>query len=161
MPRGERLGIALCAILNLSLWNILVLYGVDLMNSGRAAILAYTMPLWATLTGAFLLREGLSGRSLLALALGMGAMGLLFFAEGQALGNSLAGPLLVIAAAMSWGAGTALVQYYNFTMPLTVVSPACVERRADPGGRFGRSGAGGQFWPAVVVQYGDHLDLAH
>ena len=56
--RGERLGIVLCAILNLALWNILVLYGIDLMNSGRAAILAYTMPLWATLTGAFLLREG-------------------------------------------------------------------------------------------------------
>ena len=33
--RGERLGIVLCAILNLALWNILVLYGIDLMNSGR------------------------------------------------------------------------------------------------------------------------------
>ena len=157
VPRGERLGVVLCAILNLALWNILVLYGIDLMNSGRAAILAYTMPLWATLTGAFLLREGLSGRRLLALALGMCAVGLLFFAEGQALGHSLAGPILVIGAAMSWGAGTALVKYYNFTMPLTVtiawqhvigVTPILVVvlfRDLDH--------PAVSFWPAMMVIY--------
>jgi drug/metabolite transporter (DMT)-like permease len=120
VPREQRVGLVICALLNLTFWNILVLYGIDLMQAGRAAILGYTMPIWATLAGTYMLREKLSLRALIALTFGMAGMGLLFFAEGQALGNSLLGPLLVVGAAICWGVGTALTKYYAFTMPITV-----------------------------------------
>lgn len=120
VPPEERFGLVVCGLLNLTFWNILVLYGIDLMNAGRAAILGYTMPIWATMAGAYMLREKLSMRALVALTFGMAGMGLLFFAEGQALGNSVLGPLLVVAAAICWGLGTALTKYYAFTMPITV-----------------------------------------
>ena len=66
VPRAEWKGLIIVSVLNMSVWNIAVLYGVDLMESGRAAILAYTMPLWASLTGAWLVKERLSGRSMIA-----------------------------------------------------------------------------------------------
>jgi len=69
VPRAEWKGLIIVSLLNMSVWNIAVLYGIDLMESGRAAILAYTMPLWATLTGAWLVKEPLRARSVLALGL--------------------------------------------------------------------------------------------
>src|ERR1043166_6209757 len=43
---GRLLAIAACNIVG---WNVLVIYGVALLPSGRAALLGYTMPLWSTL----------------------------------------------------------------------------------------------------------------
>ncbi|UUX49195.1 DMT family transporter [Nisaea acidiphila] len=122
VPRAEWKGLVIVSILNMSVWNIAVLYGVDLMESGRAAILAYTMPLWASLTGAWLVKERLSGRSMLALALGLVGMGLLFFGDDRALMGGPLGPGLVVLAAVAWGSGTAAVKYFRFTMPVTVLT---------------------------------------
>ena len=40
VPSGAWGPLALCALLNMAVWNVLMLYGVALMDSGRAAILA-------------------------------------------------------------------------------------------------------------------------
>ena len=121
IPRGQVGRMVITAMLNMAIWNILVLYGIAEMNSGRAAILAYTMPLWASLTGIILWSHSLSLRSATALAMGLVGMGLLFFGDEQALEVGLLGPLLVTGAAISWGVGTALVKHYRFDMPVTVV----------------------------------------
>ena len=122
VPRAEWKGLLIVSLLNMSVWNIAVLYGVDLMESGRAAILAYTMPLWATLTGAWLVKEPLRARSILALGLGLVGMGLLFFGDDRAVSGDPLGPALVVIAAMSWGVGTAAVKYYRFSMSVTVLT---------------------------------------
>lgn len=122
VPRAEWKGLVIVSVLNMSIWNIAILYGVDLMESGRAAILAYTMPLWATLTGAWLVKEGLGARSILALTLGLVGMALLFFGDERALAGDPLGPALVVLAAIAWGVGTACVKYFGFTMPVTVLT---------------------------------------
>ena len=48
-----------------------MLFGVQQLPAGRSAILAYTMPIWATLIALVLLHEPLSRRKLVGLALGM------------------------------------------------------------------------------------------
>jgi len=121
-PRAEWKGLIIVSLLNMSVWNIAVLYGIDLMESGRAAILAYTMPLWATLTGAWLVKEPLRARSALALGLGLVGMSLLFFGDDRALSGDPLGPALVVLAAISWGTGTAAVKYFRFSMPVTVLT---------------------------------------
>jgi len=121
IPRHELPRLAIAAVLNITLWSILVLYGIDQMNSGRAAILAYTMPLWATLLGVLVLGERLTVRAVIALCLGLFAMSLLFFGGDGASEKSLLGPSLVVAAAVSWGAGTVAVKHFRFSIPVTVL----------------------------------------
>jgi len=121
IPRDKWGPLTLSAVLNMSLWNILVLYGIDLMDAGRAGILAYTMPLWATVVGAFVLKDRLGPRAIAGLALGLAGMALLFSVDAEALAGSLWGPTLVVAAAFCWGAGTVVVKNAGFTQPVTVV----------------------------------------
>jgi hypothetical protein len=54
--------LAVLALFNIAGWNAFVLFGVQQMPAGRSAILAYTMPIWATLIATFVLREPLSRR---------------------------------------------------------------------------------------------------
>ena len=123
VPREQRKGLLIAALLNMTLWNILVLYGINLMNSGRAAILAYTMPLWATLLSSLFLGEKLTYRAVIALLFGLFAMSLLFFgAADNPIEERILGPLLVVLAAFSWGAGTVAIKYYRFNMPVTVLT---------------------------------------
>lgn len=122
VPRGERKGLVIAAVLNMSLWNLLILYGVYFMDSGRAAILAYTMPLWATVAGVFLLHERLGARAIAALILGLFGMLLLFVGDEQALSGGWMGPAMILVAAVSWGVGTVLMKYYAFSMTVTVTT---------------------------------------
>ena len=39
----------LISFFNVTLWQVLMLYGLSLLGGGRAAVLAYTMPVWATI----------------------------------------------------------------------------------------------------------------
>src|SRR5204862_1049108 len=58
------------ALLNIAGWNGFVLFGVQQLPAGRSAILAYTMPLWATAIAAVVLHEPLGKRKLTGLVLG-------------------------------------------------------------------------------------------
>jgi drug/metabolite transporter (DMT)-like permease len=120
VPIGQWRALSLCALLNITAWNILILYGVGLMDSGRAAILAYTMPLWASLTGVIVLREGLTARRSIALLMGLAAMAILFLADSPA--NGGLGAALVVVSAICWGAGTVAVKANEFAMPVVVTT---------------------------------------
>ena len=117
VPSGQWLRLAAIALVNMSGWNIFVIYGIPLMASGRAAILGYTMPVWGVLFSSLLLRERLTARRTLGIALGMGGMLLLLGGEIQAVGRSPLGALLVIAAAMSWGLGTVVMKRWPVDLP--------------------------------------------
>lgn len=158
IPRDKWRPLILSALLNMALWNILVLYGIDLMDAGRAGILAYTMPLWATLVGAFVLKDRLGTRAIAGLALGLAGMGLLFSVDAQSLAGPPLGPILVVAAAFCWGAGTVVVKHAGFTQPVTVVCgwqhligviPVLVIMFAWDIDNVGEV----TFWPAMAVVY--------
>ena len=51
IPRAHWREIALIALFNMAIWYVCVMYGVSLLSSGRAAILGYTMPIWAAVLG--------------------------------------------------------------------------------------------------------------
>jgi drug/metabolite transporter (DMT)-like permease len=83
-----------------------------MIPSGRAAILAYTMPVWAVPLSIWVLGERLTSRKLLGLVLGMAGLALL-------VGDVFASPgtLLVLGAAISWAIGTVLQKRYPMAMP--------------------------------------------
>ena len=118
IPRAQWKRLALLAFFNITCWNILVVFGLAHMPSGRAAILAYTMPAWAIPLSVLLLGERLTARKLLGLALGMAGMALLVWDEFHRIQGAPFGALLVLGAAFSWAIGTLLQKKYPVDAPL-------------------------------------------
>lgn len=109
-------GILPTALLNVTAWNLFILYGVSELASGRAAILGYTMPLWATLFSVVVAGARLSGRQIAGLACGLAGMLLLVVEDFGAMGAAPLGTLSCIFAAMCWGAGTVYIRHYGFSL---------------------------------------------
>jgi drug/metabolite transporter (DMT)-like permease len=57
IPRSEFGPLILVSLLHITGWQLCSAYGLIYMGAGRAAIIAYTMPVWASILGAFILRE--------------------------------------------------------------------------------------------------------
>jgi drug/metabolite transporter (DMT)-like permease len=117
VPRGQWPRLVLISLLNFTAWNMLVAYAVPMMSSGRAAILAYTMPVWAVFFGLWVLNETLTPRRALGLVLGMAGMALLLWSEIAALERSPLGAMLIVAAAVLWGLGTVVMKRWPVSLP--------------------------------------------
>ena len=120
VPKGQwrrLIGLALTAI---TAWNLLVAYGVSMIPSGRAAILAYTMPAWAIPLSVWVLGERLNGRRITGLALGMAGLALLLGQSVSNLGAAPIGTLLVLCAAVMWALATVLQKRFPVSMPVGV-----------------------------------------
>ncbi len=118
IPRDQWKRLALIAFFNITCWNVLVVFGLSLLPSGRAAILAYTMPAWAIPLSVLLLGERLTLRKLAGLALGMAGMALLVWDEFHRIQGAPRGALLVLCAAFTWAIGTILQKKYPVRAPL-------------------------------------------
>lgn len=118
-PRNQWPRLALTAVFNITLWNLLVAYGLTYLPAGRAVILAYTMPLWAVLLARVVLREALNARRALGLALGMLGMLLLIGDELAAVRAAPVGTLLVVGGALAWAIGTVLMKRFPTRLPIT------------------------------------------
>lgn len=107
---GERLSLALIAILQFS--SVLGLAGIALLYlpAGRTVTVVYSMPLWAALFSLVLEREWLSSKALAGIVISFA--GLLLFVDPDVIDltrlDNMKGMLLVLAAAVAWGLGAAL-----------------------------------------------------
>jgi len=116
LPRREIVPVAVAGLLNVTLWQILMAYGLNLMPAGHASIIAYTMPAFATLFGWRLLKERVSPARLWGLVLSMGGLAVLVAPE---FGHFLAAPvgiLCMVGAAASWAGGTIAMKYFPWTL---------------------------------------------
>jgi drug/metabolite transporter (DMT)-like permease len=117
VPKGQRARLAMLAFVNITCWNLLIAFGLLSIPSGRAAILAYTMPVWSIPMSMWLLRERMTGRKVVGLALGMSGLGLLLGDATLTLGRAPVGSLLVLGASLSWALGTVLQKRFPMNMP--------------------------------------------
>jgi drug/metabolite transporter (DMT)-like permease len=122
VPRDQWKRLLLIAFFSITCWNVLVVFGLRLIPSGRAAILAYTMPALAIPLSVWLLHESMNGRKLLGLALGMAGMALLLFEEFANLAGAPLGALLVLGAASTWAFGTVLQKKYPVRAPVAALT---------------------------------------
>lgn len=117
IPRALWPLVLLLALFNITGWNGLILFGVQQMPAGRSAILAYTMPVWATLVSLAVLSEPIGRRKAIGLGLGMAAMLLLL---GEDLANIERRPfaaLMILLAAFTWACGTVLLRKHKPPIP--------------------------------------------
>jgi drug/metabolite transporter (DMT)-like permease len=92
------------------------------MPSGRAVIVAYTMPVWAVILGAIFAGEPITSRRALGVALGMIAMLLLVSGEFQALQSAPLGALYLILAAVSWAIATVMLRHWPVALSATALT---------------------------------------
>jgi drug/metabolite transporter (DMT)-like permease len=121
VPRAQWGRLLALTLFNVTAWNVLVAYGVTLMESGRAAILGFTMPIWGALLGRWFFGERLAARHVAALSLGIA--GLLFLLGGElgVAGRSPLGTGLMLGAAALWAVGVVLMKRWGYLgMPATV-----------------------------------------
>ena len=110
VPVDERFIIFRLSMFNMVGWHVPMIYGVSMLNSGRAAIIGYTMPVWAMLSCVLFYKEKITLRSLLGLCLAMSAVFLLVFSSDKQWGNNPIGVAVMLIAAITWGLGNAMMK---------------------------------------------------
>jgi drug/metabolite transporter (DMT)-like permease len=113
VPREWWWRIAVLAFFNIAGWNGFVLFGVQQLPAGRSAIIAYTMPIWATLIAMAVLHEPLNKRKLVGLLLGMLGMVVLLGEDIRHIRSTPTGALLILCAAILWACGTVLLRKWK------------------------------------------------
>jgi drug/metabolite transporter (DMT)-like permease len=106
----------------LFVWNIAGTYAALLLPSGQAAVLGFTMPLWAALIGWAVLGERFTARLLAALALGVLAVVLLMVPSFAAYAGAPWGLAGGLAAGIGWAVGTLILKRHDPGVPVTVLT---------------------------------------
>jgi drug/metabolite transporter (DMT)-like permease len=111
VPREHWPRLVVAALLSIAGFNLLVSFAQLSGSTSRAAIVTFTMPIWAIVLARFVLDERLDRRRTLALALGIAGLGLLVAPILRA-GLPPRGVLFSLAAGLSWAAGTVFIKRF-------------------------------------------------
>jgi drug/metabolite transporter (DMT)-like permease len=123
LPRPDQWGrLAVAAVLNVTSWGGLAPLAILWLDASEAAIIAYTMPVWATILAWPFLGERPGWKRLAGLALGLSGVTLLM--AGQVLGapagfldGKLPGVLAILATALMFACGTIWTKRFPVAMP--------------------------------------------
>ena len=118
LQRFELRPIIVCAVFNVCAWHIFSAYGVSLMPAGRASIIAFTMPLWASLLAVWLLSEQMTKAKIIGLGFGLAGLAVLIGEDLAVLQSGSLGPWYMVGAAMGWAAGTVLFKRGGWQLPV-------------------------------------------
>jgi len=122
IPRGRVGTVVGLAIPNVLMWQVFIILGVKMLSSGRAAILGYTMPVWAVLSGLVFFRERVTRVGWLGVGCALAGALLLLSSEFKNLSGQPLGSLVALIAAASWGFGTVLMKRTRIDMPTVVLT---------------------------------------
>jgi drug/metabolite transporter (DMT)-like permease len=113
VPRSHWGRLLLAGLLNVACFNIFAVFAQVSLPASRAVILTYTMPLWSVLFARLMLAEPID--RLRGAALGLGAAGIAVlsrpFWPAFAAGEIPLGLVYVLAAAITWAAGTVYTKW--------------------------------------------------
>ncbi|ALG72440.1 transporter [Azospirillum thiophilum] len=115
VERAEWPALAAGGLCNVLVFNLCTALGQSLMPTSQAAIIAFTMPAWATLLAIPLLGERPGRRQIVGLACGLAGLLVLLGPEAlsappSALASALAGPAVMLVAALAWALGTIVMK---------------------------------------------------
>lgn len=114
----------LFSLLNVTAWMGFATIALTWLAAGEAAIIAYTMPVWAALLAWLMLGERMTWAKLAALALGTLGVGLLFTPQEAAIPpQKLLGGALLLAAAVLFALGAVIAKRRPLPLaPLSAVT---------------------------------------
>jgi drug/metabolite transporter (DMT)-like permease len=109
----NRVHLVVSSILNVLSFSLLSVIAMMFAATGRVAMLAYTMPIWAALLAWAVLGERLTRIHFIALALCLSGMTILIWPLAQT--TSFIGLMIALTIAVSWAAGTVYVKYVRMS----------------------------------------------
>ena len=109
IPKENWKSLFLISFFNVTLWQVLMLYGITMLGGGRAAVLTYTMPVWATIFASIFGYEKINFSIVVALILGV--LGIFALSIEINILDNYFGFFITLAAGLSWGVGTMFVKY--------------------------------------------------
>src|SRR6516225_2906362 len=110
VPPGRWPALIAASAMNIGIWNIATSLAVLYIPSGHASVLAYTMPLWVALIGFVAFGQRLTGRLMLAIAIGAIAVMALMIPNFQIYARAPAGLFWGLFAGFCWAVGTFIVK---------------------------------------------------
>ncbi len=122
VPRRLWGAMIVVALFNFAILPLLSSYGLSLLTAGRAAILVFTMPIWASVFAVFFLGEAMTARRVAALVAGTCGIATLMWGELASFGATPKGAALMLAAALSWGLGTVLLKRIDWSIPTVTLT---------------------------------------
>jgi len=122
VPRADWPRLLAATFAYLVVWNIGSTYAAVLLPSGQGAVLGFTMPLWSALISWAVLGERLSGRLLLALALGVASVTLLMVPSFRAYAQAPMGLVAGLTAAIGWAVGTLILKRHTWHTHVLVLT---------------------------------------
>lgn len=122
IPKNQFLPLLLVSLLNVTGWHLGSAHGVSQMQAGRAVILGFTMPLWASIASSLLLGEKFTIQKISGLLLGLTGLFILLQPQLASVGDSPIGVVFMLGAAISWGMGTVLIKYFKWTIPTVLLT---------------------------------------
>lgn len=102
---------------NMIVWHVIVILAVQSLSSGRAAILAYTMPIFSALWGLLVFGDRLGLRQSLGVAAAALGVALLLSHEFGKLGGAPMAALSLLVAASIWAFGTHQLRRTKLPVP--------------------------------------------
>ena len=109
VPKSDFKPLLLISFFNVTLWQVLMLYGINMLGGGRAAVLTYTMPVWATIFASIFGYEKINMSIIISLIFGM--IGIFFLSLEINIFENMLGFLITLSAGLSWAIGTMIVKY--------------------------------------------------
>ena len=120
IPKKKWVPLFFISFFNVTLWQVLMLYGVSMLGGGRAAVLGYTMPVWAVMVASIMGFEKITYSSFLALCLGV--FGVISLTVGIDFFSNWIGVLVMLMAGLSWGIGTMILKYGGLNFNAFVIA---------------------------------------
>ena len=122
IPRADLKPLLVASLLNVTGWHLGTAFGLTFMGAGRASIIAFTMPVWASVFGVLVLGERLTRARVAGLGLGVAGLGFLLVPELGQIGAAPWGAVFMLIAAASWGAGTVAVKARRWGLDTAALS---------------------------------------
>jgi len=122
IPRRHWGTVLAASVVYLGSWNIASTYAALMIPTGQAAILGFTMPIWAALGGRLIFGDRLRGRSLAAIALSSGGVILLLAKGWSQYASAPAGFAIGLAAGVGWAGGTLILRRWPVPVSSAVLT---------------------------------------
>jgi drug/metabolite transporter (DMT)-like permease len=122
VPRRHWPELLWLAITNMVVWHIAIIFALQNLSSGRAAIVGYTMPIFSAVIGALFFSAVLSRRAWAGVAAAAVGVALLLWHEFTGLAGHPAGVALALLAASVWALGTQLLRRSRIELPTLSLS---------------------------------------
>ena len=120
LPGSERLKVLIAAVFNVGIFNVCSAYAQVYGTTSRAVVIAYSMPIWASVLARLVLKETFTPVKIAALALCATGLAVLI---GPLLRDGVPlGALFALGCAWSWAAGTIYVKAAEIKAPTLAVT---------------------------------------